>query len=171
MQLHTDAAFKSAVQEVRTDCVVRADTLKIAEMMETLHRKPYRTGYPPHFPEGAPDEAFHQVRTAKPPLPDADTVAHFYDGYVLAFTPMRAIYLVQDGKKRPFPNMDTLAGMGYDLDMVLRFTTKSAEYHNIPDGPDLEPVAGRRRSLRGLRTHTATNRSDASYTTMLMRNV
>lgn len=116
------------------ECELVLNTLAVAELMETRHIKPYRAVYPTHFPEGRPDDNFHAVRVAKPPLPAY--TENFLDGYVVAFTPQRAIYLMQNGTKRAFRNMDTFENMGYKLDMVLRYSVKDDEFR-IPTGPDL----------------------------------
>lgn len=146
VNLHTGAAFKQAMQEVLRDCAITANMLPLAEMMETLHTKPYRTLYPPVHAQGADDDYWHAVRRTW--NPDKPPVAHMYDGYAIAFKGMRAIYLAVNGTKRAFPNMDTLNAMGYDLGMLLHFTVKDEEYMGIPDGPDLPPLWYRRLRTR-----------------------
>jgi len=144
---HGVFAYQQAVHEIWRDCQHLVSTLAIAELMETLHTKPYRTQYPAVFPEGKQDDQWHGVRTGKPPVPPPEVAAHFLNGYALAFQGARAIYLVQNGTKRAFPNMDTFTGMGFDMGMVLHFKVKDPEFR-IPDGPDLPAWTGRRRSLR-----------------------
>ena len=144
--LHTASSFKAAVEEIKQHCVVTANVLPLAEMMETLRVQPYRSLYPRVRPEGREDDQWHAVqRSSNPAVP---SMAHFLDGYAVAFQPGRAIYLCVNGTKRAFPNMDTLTGMGYDMSMVVRMSMKDAEFRGIPDGPDLPPVAGRRLRVR-----------------------
>eukprot|EP01032_Pedospumella_encystans_P012467 gene12466-14426_t len=96
--------------------------------METLHIKPYRTKYISAFPAGRQDDQLHGVRTAKPPG-------------------VRAIYLVQNGTRRAFPNVDTFTGMGFDMGRGLHFNLEFM----IPDRPDLPAWAGRQCLLQAPR--------------------
>ena len=47
----------------------------------------------------------------------------------------RAMYLVKDGKKRPFPNYDTFLAMKYDVHYVTRL--EATEFNAIPTGEEL----------------------------------
>lgn len=141
---HGAFAYQQAIHEIWRDCQHLVSTLAIAEMMETLRKTPYRSQYPAVHPKGKEDDYWHLKRTAMPPLPAPNVAAHFLDGYALAFHGQRAIYLVQNGTKRAFPNMDTFSGMGFNMGMVLHFNGKDPEFR-IPNGPDLPPWTGRRR--------------------------
>ena len=112
-----------------------ANILDIAEEMEQLHTKPYRSKYP-GVRSGRADDNWHGVNNwkSRPPQPPVGTL---YNGFVLGFSGQRELYLVMNNTKRPFPNFDTFIKMGYDLDMVLKFRVNKDSQWYIPTGEKL----------------------------------
>jgi hypothetical protein len=50
----------------------------------------------------------------------------------------RAMYLVREGQKHPFPNYDTFVAMKFDVHYVVRL--EAAEFNAIPTGKELPPL-------------------------------
>lgn len=124
--------FAAAVDLIVKDHHWEVSMLELAETMQATRTGEVRSDYP-HVREGREDDWWHGI-TGKPAAPD---IPPGYDGYMLGFHGHREIYLVVNGTKRAFPNLQTLDKMGYDLDLVLSFNPSKSTHYNIPQGPDL----------------------------------
>lgn len=95
-----------------------------------------RRDYPIPY-TGRTDDYWHRppVSVYWPPLPP---IGSLYNGLAVAIEPNREIFYVENGKRRSIPNMDTLASLNLNVEIVLRFQLDDEENH-IPIGQPLPP--------------------------------
>jgi hypothetical protein len=131
-------AYAAAARHVKKHCQISVDILAIAEAMERRHVGPRRTAYPRHRKgESAEDAAWHAPPSTRSLKPD---VAKNLEGLAISVPPAREIWIVQNGSRRAFPNMDTMQKMGFSLDLCLQYFKWDPE-NTIPIGPPLSSLS------------------------------
>jgi hypothetical protein len=129
------------VRYIKSHAALDVDILEVAEAMERRSHssKLKRTYYPPsRKAESAEDRRWHAPRNSS--LRSAPTfAAENLNGLPIFVPPSRAIWLIENGTRRGFPNMDTFTNMGFTSEMCLTFYGWENEA-KLPVGPPLPTI-------------------------------
>lgn len=119
--------------------------------LATVDKPTYRrTEFPPD-PSGRADDAWHLPQQEQwGRFPSAPPRGELYNGMVMMVSPYRDIWLVENGTRHGFPNMDTFASWGFDLEIVLGFKAKNSE-NGIPIGEPIPAGSSRAQWHQGKR--------------------
>jgi hypothetical protein len=142
--------FKISIQQINNDSHLVVDILAVAEEMELRHLKnglPKRSKYPTHYLEGSSEEwIFHNTNSAtfKTKKSDHDqktmqSLGYRYEGMVMTIKGQRDIWLIVNGTRRAFPNLNEFKNMGYKSDMIMTFQEEDPE-NKIPIGTLISDV-------------------------------
>lgn len=152
---NNEASFIKAIEHIEKHSQMITNTLDLAELMERKNLEESMKKYPEKYSNITANEILKPVRRNKyPPVrkgrdddywhtprnmgdrPNPPPIDNIYNGFVIQFDGDDTVYLVENGKRRLFPNYHTFSKMGYDVKMIIHFKMNN-EPIRIPLGPPL----------------------------------
>jgi hypothetical protein len=132
--------YAKSIERIKKHNYLAVDILAVAEAMEKLHPNPRRTMYPPEFRAGSKaDDYWHVARNThlRPPPPPPGRVL---EGFAISVQNHKEWWLIENGTRRAFPNMQTFEKMGFKREDLLVFRQRDSQA-TIPFGPPLPNLA------------------------------